>query len=42
MNKYNNRNSTTDNNRKKEVVTYTDYSIFNGKVKVVGEGPEPG
>lgn len=43
MNKYNNNNNNNTNagSQKKESVTYTDYAIFNGKVRVVESGKPP-
>lgn len=37
----NNENNKNGNPQKREAVTYTDYNIFKGNVKLVGEGPQP-
>ena len=36
-----NNNDRKNDNRKREAVTYTDYNIFKGDVRVVGEGEKP-
>jgi translation initiation factor IF-3 len=36
-----NENNKNGNSQKREAVTYTDYSIFKGNVRLVGEGPQP-
>jgi len=36
-----NNNDRRNDNRKREAVTYTDYNIFKGNVRLVGEGEKP-
>lgn len=36
-----NNSDRRNDNRKREAVTYTDYSIFRGNVRLVGEGDKP-
>ena len=37
----NNQNNKNGNSQKREAVTYTDYNIFRGNVRLVGEGSQP-